>query len=106
MVRAFWQVADDSRDLAIEDQPGIVAGFDSVQNRPIAPVPYLVALAITPNNVDSFLWLALVYRLATAAVLCMFLRELYRRRSYTISILAALLFIINPSDATRFIAIV
>src|SRR5260221_4508281 len=106
MVRAFWHGADDSGLIGLQDLAAGMDFFDNAQNRPMIMVPYVLASALTPDSVDAYLWQVLAFRLATAALLCMVLREVYRTQSYTVSVLAALLFIINPSDTSRYIAIV
>jgi hypothetical protein len=105
MSRAFWHGADDA-PLLVQNTPIALWEYDAGQNRPLAPAVGVLAEILTPGHIDSLLWLAFFLRLCTAAVISALVREIIGKSARSVAILAAILFMIDPSEPARFLAIV
>lgn len=101
----FWMGGDEPHVL----QDGIdgwhvMERYDGMYSRPLTPLGSIVAVQFTPNSVKSFLWLAFVLRFLSAALIFGIV-VLLRPKFQLIAVAAAFLFIINPSEPTRYLAV-
>jgi hypothetical protein len=98
----FWQGYDDPLMLSTARLDWMF--YDQMYNRPFVPLGPLIGLRLSPDTIDGFVWLAVLLRIATAVALYAILRQFDRLPKY-IPLLAALLFIVNPSEPGRFLAV-
>jgi hypothetical protein len=81
--------------------------LDDFSNRPLAELGVHLAYSLAPNSLDGILWVALGLRLGTGLLAGAILGELLRpsptRRA--VSCMTTLLFIVNPSELSRFLAV-
>ena len=82
----------------------IMAQSDRYEARPLEMLGVELAQIFSPDSIDGFLWLALLLRFTSAILLHGILCELFKNR--TLALIACLLFIVNPSESWRFLAIV
>jgi hypothetical protein len=101
---AFWDGYDD---------PGVLTNHlwtdywniaDQIYNRPFSLIGQTIALSFSPDSIDGFFWLAVTLRLGTGLALYGIVQQLLPR-SRVVALIAALLFVINPSEPGRFFAI-
>ncbi len=107
MQKSFWNGTDDVDMLYItETMPlsQLMAQSDRWEARPLEMFGVALARKFTDESVDSFLWLAFMLRCASALLLYGIVRCLLKTRS--LALLAALLFMVNPGEPWRYIAIV
>jgi hypothetical protein len=99
----FWMGGDEIYVL----QNGIegwsaIPRFDSMNNRPFTPLASILAAQLT-DTIDGYLWVALASRYLTALFLFGLTRVLVGEDG--LALVAAVLFVVNPSEPTRFLAV-
>jgi hypothetical protein len=100
----FWAGGDEPFVLQQGQEPIWSTKFDQRFGRPFVPLGAIVATHLSPNRVDGFLWLAFILRYLTGITLYSLLRLLFPEwRAFALT--AAVLFVANPSEPTRFLAI-
>lgn len=101
----FWLGGDEIRVLedAARGWPSIPL-FDKLQGRPLTPLAAIVAGRLTPESVDGFLWVALALRFLSSALVYGIVRLLLPRQGL-LALAAGALYIVNPSEPARFLAV-
>lgn len=101
----FWLGGDEIRVLedAARGWPSIPL-FDKAQGRPLTPLAAIMVGKLTPQSVEGFLWAALALRFLSAALIYGIVRQLLPRYN-PLALAAAALYIVNPSEPTRFLAV-
>lgn len=104
MKTQFWMGGDEARTMLTGDKPGQIIYFDKGFGRPLSAVNELIGTHLTPGSVNGFLWMTAAARFLSAVTLYALLRRLLRN-SGALPMLAALLFIVNPAEPSRYLAI-
>jgi hypothetical protein len=99
----FWMGGDEIHVL----QDGIegwsaIPRYDSTNNRPFTPLASILAAQLA-DTIDGYLWVALASRYLTALFLFGLTRALVGEDG--LALVAAVLFVVNPSEPTRFLAV-
>jgi hypothetical protein len=107
MLRRFWTGMDEGYWVSQVQQPLWSDFFDNYANRPMVNLGVQIAYALSPKSVDGYLWLAFILRFGTALFTAGSILEMLPRSKETkaVALLAALLFIANPSEVSRFLVI-
>lgn len=102
----FWMGGDEARVLRDYSLGwAAIPLYDLLYARPLTPLGILIGgFFLAPTGVDGFLIWAAIAREASALLLVGIVRLLLPR-SWMIPFAAGLLFIVNPSEPTRFAAI-
>ncbi len=101
----FWMGGDEIRVLqdAIERWSSVPV-FDQMQGRPLTPLVAILVGYLTPDNIFGFLWIAVALRFLSG-VLVFGIVRLLLPHYLLLALAAGLLFVINPSEPTRFAAV-
>ncbi len=101
----FWIGGDEIRVLqnATEGWSSVPV-FDQTQGRPLTPLVAILVGYLTPDNIFGFLWMAAALRFLSGALVFGIVRLLLPHH-LLLALAAGLLFVINPSEPTRFIAV-
>src|SRR5258706_6239508 len=100
--KSFWRGYDDTSTIISGDQPDLWwTVWDAGYNRPFAFIQAFIALVLSPNTIDGFLWLAIVTHFAKGVLLYGILHELLPRTKL-IPLIAAILLIVSPADGWRY----
>jgi hypothetical protein len=99
----FWMGGDEIHVL----QDGIegwsaIHRYDSTNNRPFTPLASILAAQLA-DTIDGYLWVALASRYLTAIFIFGLVRLLVGEDR--LALVAAVLFVVNPSEPTRFLAV-
>jgi hypothetical protein len=107
MIQRFWVGMDEGFWISQTQQPLWSDFFDSFANRPMVNLGVQLANAFSPQSVDGYLWMAFILRLCTGLFTAGAVLELLPRAKETkaVALVAAILFIANPSEVSRFLAI-
>lgn len=101
----FWIGGDEIRVLenATEGWSSVLV-FDRMQGRPLTPLVAILVGYLTPDNIFGFLWMAVALRFLSGVLVFGIVRLLLPRH-LLVALAAGLLFVINPSEPTRFVAV-
>lgn len=101
----FWLGGDEIRVLedAARGWPSVPL-FDEAQGRPLTPLAAIVAGKLTPQSVDGFLWVAFALRFLSAALVYGIVRLLLPHQDL-LALAAGALYVVNPSEPSRFLAV-
>ncbi len=102
MTYGFWHGYDDPLMLSSANLNWF--DYDQSINRPFVPLGPTIALHLSPNRIDGFVWLTVALRIGTGAALYSILRQLLRG-STAVPCIAATLYIVNPSEPGRFLVV-
>jgi hypothetical protein len=104
----FWAGTDEGYILMGSGRALWSVISDLFQSRPLARVQGTLAFLFSPNTPDGFLWITTLLRFLSAVLIFGITSRILRKHSphaRLIAISAAVLFIIEPSEIARFLAI-
>ncbi len=102
MTYGFWHGYDDPLMLSFANLNWF--DYDQSINRPFVPLGPTIALHLSPDRIDGFVWLTLTLRVGTAVAIYSILREL-SPTSTAIPLIAGILYVVNPSEPGRFLVV-
>lgn len=100
----FWLGGDEIHVLNYGTEGwSAIARYDSEYGRPLTPLGSIIAISITPDSIHGYLWIAFLLRFFTAVAVYGVMTLIIPNPALGLS--AALLFIVNPSESTRYLAV-
>ncbi|HVO71813.1 MAG TPA: hypothetical protein VMT24_17315, partial [Aggregatilineaceae bacterium] len=107
MKRAFWNSTDEAEMLYTVNRRPLSEALtfsDGWEARPLEMFGVALAQTFSPEALDGFVWIAFLFHSATAVFLYGIVHELFHARE--LALVGTLLYLVNPSEPWRYIAIV
>jgi hypothetical protein len=100
MTQHWWSGTDEGFTAGINTI--WLEAWEQIHARPLAGLPYYIALKLTPGSFVGYIWVIVFLRFVSALLVYGITWELFKPNRL-LAVLAALLFVCNPSEHVRFL---